>query len=312
VGDDLVKASSQLVNMSMEGWQKLSVVVENIYSQEKDREDILTITRATIDHVKGMVELVSGSTDEIGVFDSSTFTDQKVVMEKVLNLVDEKLRKSELLFNRTDNLLRSLYQTSENITESLEGIESISKQTNMLSLNAAIEAAKAGDQGKGFAVVADEIARLADRSRSNTDNVIHFIGGLVEDARVTGDLIQKGIDDMRIVKENMVNIRGFCDSISFSQTLFEGLLESNSLLTHNSRKSSKVIVDDMHMTEELIRKNSVNGEKMKDHIRTHISEIEAIAGVSDDLNSMIQNLNNKTREIVQMMDRISALVGRPA
>ncbi|MDH5654517.1 MAG: methyl-accepting chemotaxis protein [Spirochaetia bacterium] len=309
VGDDLVKASSRLVNMSMEGWQKLSVVVENIYSQEKDRDDILELTNSTIEHVKTMVDLVSGSTEELEVFDTSSLGGQTTSMDQILSLVEDKMKRSEILFNKTDTLLRSLYQTSEDITDALEGIENISKQTNMLSLNAAIEAAKAGEQGKGFAVVADEIATLAERSRKNTDDVIHFIGGLVDDARVTGELIQKGILDMRDVKENIEKLRGFSDSIMFTQTLFEGMLESNSALTKDSQKNSKMVIQDMHMTEELIKKNSVNGEKMKDHIRTHIGEIEAIAGVSDDLNSMIQNLNNKTREIVQMMDRISTLVG---
>ena len=306
VGADLSRASSQLVNMSMDGWQKLSVVVENIYHQDKDREDILNITSATKEHIKTMADLVGGDTD-FSVLSSISGESQTAEIKKVIAFIEERLEKSEKLFQKTNSLLKALYQTSENITESLKGIEDVSKQTNMLSLNAAIEAARAGEQGKGFAVVADEVSKLAEKSRQNSDNVIDFIQGLVADARKTGYLIETGIGDVREVRDSMEKLRGFSESIDMSQTLFEAILESNLAVTKQHQNNGKLVLEDMTITENLIGKNSENAEQMKNHIRNHIGEIEAIAGVSDDLNGMIKNLNTKTNEIIGLMDRISKI-----
>ncbi len=85
--------------------------------------------------------------------------------------------------NSVSDTLQGLAREAENIGEVLDIIEGIAEQTNLLALNAAIEAARAGEQGRGFAVVADEVRTLASRSRQATEDIHGMIDRLQEQSR---------------------------------------------------------------------------------------------------------------------------------
>lgn len=103
---------------------------------------------------------------------------------------------------RSSQAMQGLQQESRKIGSVLEVIKSVSEQTNLLALNAAIEAARAGEAGRGFAVVADEVRSLAQRTQQSAEEIEELISGLHRGTQQVADIM----DNSRSLTDNSVQL----------------------------------------------------------------------------------------------------------
>lgn len=122
---------------------------------------------ATIEEIAKNTELAASKA-------SSTHNNAQLGQDSVAQTI-EKIELLAQQINTSSSVVNELAQDSENIGNVLNVIESIAEQTNLLALNAAIEAARAGEQGRGFAVVADEVRSLAMRTQESTEEIAAIV-----------------------------------------------------------------------------------------------------------------------------------------
>ncbi|WP_372972566.1 methyl-accepting chemotaxis protein, partial [Marinobacter sp.] len=138
-------------------------------------------------------------------------------VEETLSYVSELNTQVEQVAER----LRGLQKDSENIGTVLDVIKSVAEQTNLLALNAAIEAARAGEQGRGFAVVADEVRSLAQRTQSSASEIETLISNLVNSTEDSVTTMERGttlagqtLDSARTTGETIREIAAAVGNIS--------------------------------------------------------------------------------------------------
>lgn len=192
----------------------------NMHSQK----DELNMLATAMNEMQATVQEIARNTNDTAKAseDASTRADHGASMvNNTINSVDKVASELE----QTANVVHKLDADSRNISVVLEVIRGIADQTNLLALNAAIEAARAGEQGRGFAVVADEVRTLAKRTQDSTAEINRIISELQQRSTQAGESMQKSqqmmnstIDIARQAGASISEISGSASSISHMMT----------------------------------------------------------------------------------------------
>lgn len=222
-------------------------------SISKINENLLEMSNETKDINESVNEIRNQTT---AVQDSS-----KIMNDKIKSMQDSSHKMDEGI-SAISKRIETVNTTVDKVSNIVSVIEEISSETNLLSLNASIEAARAGDAGKGFAVVAQEIRVLSDNTNTELENIKHIISSLVEECRycvqASGTIVEDNakqkeeikavLDEFGSLDEQIQKTAEKADEI---EELVTAMIELNDDITKSSNSLTDVSAANAAATEEM-------------------------------------------------------------
>ena len=222
-GSELSESASQASNASSQVSEAVDEISKGAVNQAESVENAAGNTQ----NIGKDIEEVADNVEELNAFADEMKNSCQAAMD-ALNRLIEQSTEVQMSVREIGQTIDSTNESAKEISKFSQAITEIASQTNLLSLNASIEAARAGDAGKGFAVVATEIGQLAVQSSNSAEEIKKIVEKLVADSEASVEVMQKlntnfdqqaqQLDDtksnMQDMADNVVNVSNSTDSIA--------------------------------------------------------------------------------------------------
>ncbi|MCW9013049.1 MAG: methyl-accepting chemotaxis protein [Gammaproteobacteria bacterium] len=174
--------------------------------------------------------------------------------QQVVNQAMSNIQQLSGQIENAADTIHKLEQNSQNITGVLDVIKGIAEQTNLLALNAAIEAARAGEQGRGFAVVADEVRTLASRTQQSTEEINQMIDELLHGTQAAVDVMTQSREQTKTVVEQASqankSLNTIADAVSSIHDMSTQIASASEEQTAVSEEINRNIITTSDMTDQ--------------------------------------------------------------
>ncbi|SGZ04329.1 methyl-accepting chemotaxis protein [Moritella viscosa] len=255
---------------------------ENQFSQTKQIQTNLAQQNDATEQVRVAMEQMSLSVRDISesaVQASSLTSEAQQMSSDGQNSVETTINSVHVLHKELDNSKSVINELSEDCLQIggiLDVIGVIADQTNLLALNAAIEAARAGEQGRGFAVVADEVRSLAQKTQASTGEIQQMIAKLQQTANQAVNSVDRGVELSRECNDQAAETGEYLAKIN----------NKLNLVTDNSHQIASAVEEQVGVSDEISRNvehiaqlstaTSKNGENAVEGTRKLVSRLEAM------------------------------------
>lgn len=289
-----VMASSEELTASSE--QSCQVMIEMskyiVKVAEGTTNQVQSVDKATkvVERMSVQINETATNAEDMSIVAKNTIQSAMEGQQGIMKAISQMVV-IEQTVGSTAQTVEQLGERSKEIGQIVDTIANIAGQTNLLALNAAIEAARAGEQGRGFAVVADEVRKLAEQSQEATKQIAALITTIQEETRTAVTTMNTGRKEVytgsQVVNaagENFNNIVGQIESLSKQ-------VEEISKAMQELSNGSQLIVNVVNEVDRISKDNTGHADAVSLATNEQIDTMKQITAGSQSLAQMAENLN---------------------
>ena len=265
---DQAKTQLETVSLTVDTMGKMTSITNQLSAQIHDQNNDLSQSSAAVEEMISNIKSITENIDKFGNSFNQLSSDSEDGKNKIENVI---------------NLIESVSAESKKLLDTNKVIEDVAQQTNLLAMNAAIEAAHAGEAGKGFAVVAEEIRKLSESTTKQSHYIKQTLSSVIENINeVTNAATSAGLTFGEIVNQ-----------ISSDDSL---ITEIRSSMEEQSI-GSKQIVDALGNIKETTHTIIENSKQMNSGIENVVAQVKALENAAKNLSSKTDEIKKSTQII---------------